>query len=237
MQPPAYGGPQAPGYGPPAYGRGTQGGQNSSPVAPNVQRYPSGGYPQAPYENRGYQNPAFQTAPNGNQGYQPRQPYTGSPKQQPPSGDKPGQQHLGDWLDRHQTLSPQEKERALESEPGFNRLAPQQQQRLVQRLHDLDNMPAGQRERTLQRVENMERLSPEQRDQVRGAASQLRTMPQDRQRAVRRAFQDLRNVPPGLRSSELQSPRFAGQFSPEERSVLGNLLSVEPYEPQPAPPR
>lgn len=204
--------PQGPGYAP-AYGR--------QPATPPP-AYPQGYGPSEP-GRQGYNN-----QPNGAAPY----PRTGNGA---PNG--PGQQHLGEWLQHNQTLSPQQKEHALQSEPGFNRLAPAQQQRLVQRLHDLDNMPASQRQRTLDRVENMERLSPQQREQVRGAANQLQSMPQERQRAVKRAFQDLRNVPPGLRDSELNSPRYAGQFNPQERSVLGNLLSVEPYEPAPLPQR
>jgi hypothetical protein len=233
---PAYG-PQGPArpdpqarYGSPNYG---------SP-GNNPQNYGSPGYRSPNYASPNYGSPNYpspQNVPEYRTPYddQRRNPAYNQPTVPPNVGSRPGQQHLGDWLDRHQALSPQEKERALQSEPGFNRLAPDQQQRLVQKLRDLNNMRPGERDRTLARAENLERLSPQQRDQVRGAAGQLRYMPMDRQRAVRRAFQDLRNVPPGLRNSELNSPRFAGQFSPEERSVLGNLLTVEPYQPAPPP--
>jgi hypothetical protein len=55
-------------------------------------------------------------------------------------------------------------------------------------------------------------------------------MPPDRQAVVRRAFQDLRGVPIDQRETVLNSARYNANFSPQERSVLSNLLKVEPYE-------
>jgi hypothetical protein len=49
---------------------------------------------------------------------------------------------------------------------------------------------------------------------------------------VGRAFADLRQIPPDQRSAILNSARFSQEFSPDERRVLGNLLSIEPYEPR-----
>jgi hypothetical protein len=57
-------------------------------------------------------------------------------------------------------------------------------------------------------------------------------MAPDRQRMVRRAFNDLRQIPPEQRGQILNSARFAQSFSPEERHVLGSLLSIEPYQPR-----
>ena len=161
--------------------------------------------------------------------------YSAAPRPNPQP--KAGQQHLGEWLQRNQGLSPQEQRRALEREPGFSRLPPQQQQRLSNRLDQLNGMPPSQRERTVERIENMERLSPQKKQEVRSSAQSLAQMPADRQQAMKKAIRDLRDVPTGLRQSELNSPRYTSQFSPDERNVLGNLLSVEPYHPQPPPPR
>jgi len=47
-------------------------------------------------------------------------------------------------------------------------------------------------------------------------------------------MRNLRNVPPGLRQSELNSPKYS-QLTPEEHGIVGSLLTVEPYHP-PAPP-
>jgi len=148
----------------------------------------------------------------------------------------PGQQHLGEWMQRNQGLTPDEQIRKLQQEQGFNRLTPQQQQNATNRLRQLNQMPPEQRQRRLEQVENMERLSPQKQEQVRASARQLGQMAPDRQQAVKEAIRNLRNTPPGLRESELNS-KYGSQFNPQERSVVGNLLSVESYHPPPPPPR
>ena len=145
----------------------------------------------------------------------------------------PGQQHLPEWLNSHENLTPKQQEDALRSEPGFRDLPADQQQRLVNRLHALDEKTPEQRQRILQRNENFERLSPERRQEVRGASQALGQMPPDRQQAVRRAFRELRGIPPQQRQQMLNSGTYVSQFSPQERTVLGNLLSIEPYQVHP----
>jgi hypothetical protein len=49
---------------------------------------------------------------------------------------------------------------------------------------------------------------------------------------VRQAFVDLRQIPPEQRGQILNSARFSNTFTPDERHVLGSLLSIEPYEPR-----
>ena len=144
----------------------------------------------------------------------------------------PGQQHLPEWLNSHQNMSPQEQEDALRHEPGFRNLPADQQQRLVNRLHTLDQKTPEQRQRLLERNEMFERLSPERRQEVRGAGQALGQMSPERQQAVRHAFHQLRQMPPDERQRMLNSGAYASQFSPQERTVLGNLLSIEPYQRQ-----
>jgi hypothetical protein len=133
-------------------------------------------------------------------------------------------------MDRHSNLSLPEQQRALENEPGFRDLPPPTQQRMRDRLTQLNNMSPEQRQRILDRTEAMERLTLPQRQQVRGAMQQLGGLPEDR-RLVARAFRDLREMPQPQRQAILDSDRFRGQFSDQERSTLSNLLAVEPYLP------
>jgi phage-related protein len=140
------------------------------------------------------------------------------------------QPHLGTWLQRHQTLSPEQQERALQSEPGFSRLPPETQQRLLTRLRQLNKMPPEQRQRTVDRIEAMEHMTPQMRQQVRTSFQDFRSLPPDRQRMVRKAFRDLREYPPEQRTAMMNSPKFQAQFSPQERSILGGFLAVEPYQ-------
>jgi hypothetical protein len=55
-------------------------------------------------------------------------------------------------------------------------------------------------------------------------------LPPDRQTMMRNAFRDLRAVPLDQRSMVLNSSRYQGQFSPQERGILSDVLRVEPYE-------
>jgi hypothetical protein len=141
------------------------------------------------------------------------------------------QQHLPEWWNNHRNLTPAQQADALRREPGFRSLPPDQQQRLINRLQALDQKTPEQRQRILERNEAFERLSPERRQEVRGAAQALNQMSPDREQVVRRAFQQLRRMPPAQRDQLLHSSIYGGQFSPPERTVLGNLLSIEPYDP------
>lgn len=154
-----------------------------------------------------------------------------------PQGQHPrfenNQPHLGAWLARHGNLTPQQQERALQNEPGFNRLPPETQQKLTNRLQQLNRMPPEQRQRTVEHIEALEHLTPQMRQQVRASFQDFHTLPPDRQRMVRKAFRDLREYPPEQRQALMNTGQFQAQFSPHERSILGNILAVEPYHPTP----
>ncbi|HEX7158350.1 MAG TPA: DUF3106 domain-containing protein [Edaphobacter sp.] len=153
----------------------------------------------------------------------------GQKSAQPQQSQK--QEHLAQWMERHNNLPPAEQQKALESEPGFKDLPQETQQRMRDSLNRLNNMSPEQRRRALARTEAMEHLTPQQRSQVRGALGQLGSLPMDRRRLVARAFRDLREMPEPQRQAILSSDRFKSQFSDQERGTLSNLLSVEPYLP------
>jgi len=159
-------------------------------------------------------------------------PHINTPHAPGPS-NHPGQnqEHLAQWMDRHSNLPLPQQQKALESEPGFRDLPAETQQRMRDRLTQLNSMPLEQRRRLLERNEAMANLSAPQRQQVRGAMQQFSSLPQDRRRLVARAFRDLREMPDPQRQAILNSDRFRGQFSDQERSTLTNLLAVEPYLP------
>jgi hypothetical protein len=153
----------------------------------------------------------------------------GRPANTYPGTVPPG--HLGDWLNRHSDLPPQEQERLLRNDPNFNRLPPATQQRLSQQLHQLNQMPAEQRQRRLERGEAIEHMAPQDRQRLSAASGQFASLPPDRRTLVKHAFQDLRSVPPDQRQIVLNSARYQGTFSQQERDILSNFLRVEPYEP------
>ena len=160
----------------------------------------------------------------------PHAGYTDSPVVEPVS-PQPEQEHLGEWLRQHQNLTFPEQERALRTEPGFNRLPSDKQQRLLERLQQLDAMPPARRERMLARLETWERLSHEQRQQVRAGILEVHQMPFDRQTMMHRAVRDLSQFPQSQRGEILNSPEFRHHYSDYERQVLSTLMMAQPYEP------
>ena len=147
----------------------------------------------------------------------------------------PRGEHLAEWMNQHSSLSPLDQQRALEQEPGFHELPTQTQQRMRERLSQLDAMTPQRRQRMLARTEAMERLNPDQRAEVRGAMSQLGTLPPEERRAVAHTFRELRELPLEQRAGAYASGRYGPMLSDTDRSVLMNLLRVEPMLPPPAP--
>lgn len=139
--------------------------------------------------------------------------------------------HLGAWLNQHGNVAPQERERMLRSDPSFNRLPSSEQQRLVEQLRQVGQMNEQQRQRRLARSEALEHLSPQDRMSLYRSNQMFSALPSDRQALIKRAFQDLRSVPVEQRQMVLNSARYQGVFSPDERGVLRDFLRVEPYEP------
>jgi hypothetical protein len=144
-------------------------------------------------------------------------------------------EHLAQWMDQHRSLTPQQQQQALQNESGFRQLPPQTQQRMLDRLAQLDAMTPVERQRRLAHIEAMEKLSPNQRAEVRSAMSQLGGLPQDQRRVVARTFRALRELPPEQRIQAYASGRYGPPLSEAQRSVLMDLLKVEPMLPPPGP--
>jgi hypothetical protein len=140
----------------------------------------------------------------------------------------PRGEHLAQWMSQHSNLSPQQQQQALQQEPGFQQLPQQVQQRMRERLTQLDAMTPEQRQRLLARNEAMERLAPDQRAEVRGAMSQLGQLPPDQRRAVAQTFRSLTALPADQRLQAYNGGRYTAPLNNEQRSVLSNLLKVEP---------
>ena len=219
--------PGRPGYQGPAYSQ--PGGQNAVRPAMGMESQ-RGGQPQA-MPRAGSNLPAQNLRP-GEPGASVRPAF---PSQQPnaryPGAAPPG--HLGSWLNQHGNLPVQGQQQLLRNDPSFERLPQADQQRLMQQLQQVNQLPEQERQRRLARAETIERMNPQERMQLNQSTRQLGMLPADRQAVVKRAFRDLRGVPIDQRDTVLNSERYQGQFSPQERGILNNLLRAEPYQPVP----
>ena len=220
------------------------GGHNTTPRSQPAWNQPSGpqnqNRPAGQFQGRNQGNAGQRPGP-GYPAIAPRPPYQGSPYLRPgyPRPGVPGYGspfyappgHLSDWLNQHRGLPVQEQERMLRGDPSFRRLNPADQQRVMQQLHQVNQMPEEQRQRRLARAEMIERLSPQERMQINLSARRWAFLPPVRQALMKNAFQDLRAVPLDQRPIMLNSGRYQGVFTPEERGILTDMLRVEPYEP------
>ena len=153
----------------------------------------------------------------------PAPPYY-NPRYAPPG-------HLEDWLNRHRDLPLREQEQLLRNDPTFKRLPSANQQRLMRQLQEVDRMSPQRRAWRLARAEAIEHLSPQARRQLDRSSLRFADLPQPRHALIKRAFQQLRSVPLDERPTVLNSARYRDIFTPEERQILSNFLSVEPYLP------
>jgi hypothetical protein len=199
--------------------------QYSRPAAPHAARRPRA-YAPAPHPAQ----PPYRGLPQanaerpGNPASRPAYPYAAPHAQFPPG-------HLGDWLYQHRNLPVQEQVRILRTEPSFHSLPPIEQQRLIQQLHQVNQLTEEQRQRRLARAEIIEHLAPQDRMRINLSARRWAELPPERQTLMKSAFRDLRAVPVEQRPMVLNSARYQGVFSPDERGILADMLRVEPYQP------
>jgi hypothetical protein len=128
--------------------------------------------------------------------------------------------HKGDWLRRYKDLPPAEQERALQNDPVFQHLPQQQQERYRQQLRRFSNLPPQQQLRILNRQETWEHLTPEQKQQALQFHERMQQLSPDRRRMVHTAIDDLRAMPPQQREQVIDSERFKGMFSDQERDLM-----------------
>lgn len=145
--------------------------------------------------------------------------------------------HAGEWLRKYKDVPQQQQEKALESDPQFQRLSAERQQKLRERLQRFNSLPPQQQQRVLSRMETWEHLTPAQKNEARQLHAQIQNLPPQRRTAVRQAVDELRSIPPDQRGQLIDSERYKSQFTPEERNILHgvNQLPLAPRDAAPAP--
>lgn len=137
---------------------------------------------------------------------------------------------MGDWLQAHKDLPPDQQLKLLENEPGFKKLPAERQAALRERLQKFNSLPPDKRNQALQRMEFLATLTAQQRQQLRDANQQLKGLPPDRQVAVHTALRHLRQMPPADRQQVIQSDRFRSTFSDQEQKLISQLAEMSPAD-------
>lgn len=88
----------------------------------------------------------------------------------------------------------------------------------------------------LNRMDTWEHLTPEQKQQARQIFGQFRQLPPARQRMVSAAVRDLRAMPPAQREQIINSDRFKGMFSDQEREMMREATRLPLAPPDEAAP-
>ncbi len=103
---------------------------------------------------------------------------------------------------------------------------------LRQRLQRFSIMTPEKQLQVLNRMETWEHLTPEQKTEARQIHGQMQQLPPDRQRMVRTAVQDLRAMPPAQREEVINSERFKGMFSEQERGIMREVTRLPLAPPE-----
>ena len=109
----------------------------------------------------------------------------------------------GQALDRWESMTPAQRERAL------SRLTPERRAQVEERLRRLEELPPAEREQLRQRYQEFQKL------------------PRDRQDALRLEIQALRSMRPVARIRRMNSPVFQRQYSADEQRILREAMGMD----------
>jgi hypothetical protein len=152
----------------------------------------------------------FNGRPNGGARLTPRQQIgVGAPRQ---------------FVDRMRDLTPQQRDRVLQSSRNFQNFSPEQQNRIRQQFNQWDKMNPQQRANLREKENTWRNLTPEQRDHIKNdVLPKWREMPWERQQAIQQKLGVLQNMPESARIRRLSDPNFTRGMSDEDKATLHDL--------------
>jgi hypothetical protein len=127
-------------------------------------------------------------------------------------------------IEEFETMSPEQRQKALE------RLPPEQRQRLQQRLDRFNQLPPEQ-QRSLKNLYNrLHQLPPDRQDAVRKSINKLSQQPPERQQAMRQELRSMASMSPDERQAHVSSPEFRGKFNKKEQEIVRDITEVLPRQ-------
>lgn len=138
------------------------------------------------------------------------------------------------WVDRLQSMSPQEQERFMRNNERFKNLPPARQEQLRRRLQRWNSMTPEQQQEFRKREEILEQMTPEQRQYfVQDLGPRFQQLPIERRQAIQRHLRALDGLSEAERESKLKDSNFLRGLNPDEQKMLRELskLRAGPTEP------
>jgi hypothetical protein len=106
----------------------------------------------------------------------------------------------------------------------FSNLSPQEKQKVVQSYKNFQNLTPAQRQLRKEAADNWEKLTPEQKNHIRNdVIPKWKQLPQDRQRSISQRLGVLKNMPESARNQHLNDPNFTRGMSEEDKATLREL--------------
>ena len=133
-------------------------------------------------------------------------------------------------------MSPQQRERAMQSSPAFQKLPPEQQNKIRNNFNQWDQKTPQQRADQREKEANWRNMTPPQREHIKNdVLPQWRQMPKDRQDAITKRLGILKNMPESAKNQRLNDPKFTEGMSEEDKATLRDLSHLHVGGP-PDPP-
>lgn len=161
------------------------------------------------------------------------------------NGNNPGANQRGEqagagtarpWIDRMRDLTPQQRERVMQSSPAFQKLPPEQQNRIRNQFNQWDRKTPQQKADQRERERVWRQLTPAQRDHIKNDIyPKYQQLPPARQRAISQRLGVLQNMPESARNQHLNDPNFTRGMSEEDKAMLRDLSHMHVGGP-PEPP-
>ena len=128
------------------------------------------------------------------------------------------------FVDKMRDLTPQQRDRVLQSTRAFQNLSPEQQGRIKQQFNQWDKMTPVQRADLRTKEDTWRRMTPEQRDHIKNdVLPRWRQMPWERQQVIQQKLGVLQNMPESARNQRLSDPNFTRGMSDEDKATLHDL--------------
>jgi len=139
----------------------------------------------------------------------------------PPRQEKPAKAAKTP-IDEFQTMSPQDRQKALD------RMPPAKRKKFEERLQKFNELPAEQQQTLKTMYNRLHELPPGRQDAVRKSMNQFSEQPVERRHAIRQELRGISGLPEQDRAARMASPEFRSKFSPKEQDIIRDMSELLP---------